>query len=249
MIQVTEKAINEIKRILSNDPTVQGAHLRVMVAGGGCSGMSYKLGFEKELPAPTDKVFEKDGIKILVDAKSFLYLSGNVFGIERKFKIDFNYVESKYYELCKVLHPDRFIQSGEAALKVAHERMSFLNLAFQVLKDEDKRRNYLLKLHGICPDLNQKDSLQEVPLELTEAWFELQDLLSENPTQVHEKTIAFLKSLKQTQDETQIKITECEENYDQSLDRALLEEIAKLLKKQNYLNSLEKDFYKKIKAS
>ncbi|MBI4925000.1 MAG: iron-sulfur cluster insertion protein ErpA [Bdellovibrio sp.] len=76
MIQVTEKAINEIKRILSNDPTTNGSHLRVMVTGGGCSGMSYKLGFEKELPAQTDKVFEKEGIKILVDAKSFLYLSG-----------------------------------------------------------------------------------------------------------------------------------------------------------------------------
>ncbi|MBI4925001.1 MAG: DnaJ domain-containing protein, partial [Bdellovibrio sp.] len=106
----------------------------------------------------------------------------NIFGLEKKFKIDFNHVESKYYELCKVLHPDRFVQSGEEVLKIAHERMSFLNLAFQVLKDKDKRRNYLLKLHGIYPDLNQKDSLHEVPLELTEAWFELQDLLLENPT-------------------------------------------------------------------
>jgi iron-sulfur cluster assembly protein len=76
MIQVTEKALREIKRIQANDPTATGASLRVMVVGGGCSGMSYKLGFDSKPPAANDKMFEMEGIKILVDAKSFLYLSG-----------------------------------------------------------------------------------------------------------------------------------------------------------------------------
>lgn len=76
MIAVSEKAINEIKRIQLSDPTANGAMLRVMVVGGGCSGMSYKLGFENQAPAANDKVFEKDGVKIVCDAKSFLYLTG-----------------------------------------------------------------------------------------------------------------------------------------------------------------------------
>jgi iron-sulfur cluster assembly protein len=76
MIQVSEKAVKEIKRILANDPAAVGSHLRVMVVGGGCSGLSYKLGFDKEPVTPQDKVFEKDGVKIICDAKSFLYLSG-----------------------------------------------------------------------------------------------------------------------------------------------------------------------------
>lgn len=76
MIQVTEKAVSEIKRIQQTDDTATGAMLRVMVVGGGCSGMSYKLGFDKQPPATTDKVFEKDGVKIVTDPKSFLYISG-----------------------------------------------------------------------------------------------------------------------------------------------------------------------------
>jgi iron-sulfur cluster assembly protein len=49
--------------------------LRVAVVGGGCSGLSYKLDFQKE-PQPQDKVFEQDGVKIFIDPKSFLYLKG-----------------------------------------------------------------------------------------------------------------------------------------------------------------------------
>lgn len=76
MIAVTEKAIGEIKRIQTSDASARDAHLRVQVAGGGCSGMSYKLGFESQPPAPSDKIFEKDGVKVIIDAKSYLYLSG-----------------------------------------------------------------------------------------------------------------------------------------------------------------------------
>ncbi len=76
MIQITDKAVSEIRRIQTNDSTATESMLRVMVVGGGCSGMSYKLGFDNQPPAANDKVFEKDGIKVVCDAKSFLYLSG-----------------------------------------------------------------------------------------------------------------------------------------------------------------------------
>lgn len=76
VIQITEKAVTEIKRIQLKDALAATAMLRVMVVGGGCSGMSYKLGFEDQDPAVTDKVFEKEGVKIVIDPKSFLYLAG-----------------------------------------------------------------------------------------------------------------------------------------------------------------------------
>ncbi len=78
MISVSEKAVREIKRIQANDPSAQNGMLRVMVVGGGCSGMSYKLGFEGQAAAPNDKIFEQDGVKLVVDTKSFLYLTGTV---------------------------------------------------------------------------------------------------------------------------------------------------------------------------
>jgi iron-sulfur cluster assembly protein len=77
MIQITEKAVSEIRRIQQTDTTASGAKLRVMVVGGGCSGMSYKLGFDKE-EKPNDKVFEKDGVELVCDSKSYLYLAGTI---------------------------------------------------------------------------------------------------------------------------------------------------------------------------
>ena len=76
MITMTDQAVQEIKRIKTSDPSHRNAHLRVQVIGGGCSGMSYKLDFESSTPVETDKTFEKDGVLLVVDKKSFLYLTG-----------------------------------------------------------------------------------------------------------------------------------------------------------------------------
>lgn len=51
------------------------AFIRVGVKGGGCSGLSYELSFDTELKED-DKEFEDNGMKIVVDKKSFLYLIG-----------------------------------------------------------------------------------------------------------------------------------------------------------------------------
>lgn len=65
---VTDKAAKEIKRLNPDSP------LRVQVVGGGCSGMSYKLDFDNA--QPNDKKFEINGVTLLIDPKSYLYLEG-----------------------------------------------------------------------------------------------------------------------------------------------------------------------------
>ncbi len=57
-------------QVLADDPSY---FLRVGVVGGGCSGLSYKLDFDNE-SKPMDQVFEDNGIKVVTDLKSFLYL-------------------------------------------------------------------------------------------------------------------------------------------------------------------------------
>jgi len=74
MLTVTSKALIEIKRLTQNEKDPSHAALRVMVVGGGCSGLSYKLGFDNQPATDKDKVLEMDGVKILVDAKSYLFL-------------------------------------------------------------------------------------------------------------------------------------------------------------------------------
>jgi iron-sulfur cluster assembly protein len=80
MIVLTEKASKEIRRLISEDPAAQGpkAALRVSVVGGGCSGMSYKLSFDADGAKEGDHAQENDGLRIVVDSKSFLFLKGMV---------------------------------------------------------------------------------------------------------------------------------------------------------------------------
>jgi iron-sulfur cluster assembly protein len=79
MITLTEKAISEIRRLQgteSSTPRMEPSFLRIQVVGGGCSGMSYKLGFETAAPSEKDQIIEKEGIKVIVDAKSGIFLTG-----------------------------------------------------------------------------------------------------------------------------------------------------------------------------
>jgi iron-sulfur cluster assembly protein len=72
-ILVTPKAITKIRQAFAKQG-VEGV-LRLGVLGGGCSGLSYQFKFDTK-QRPTDKVFEFDGVKIVVDPKSLLYLHG-----------------------------------------------------------------------------------------------------------------------------------------------------------------------------
>ena len=74
MIQVTEKAAEQIKKIMDKEG-LRDHGLRVAVIGGGCSGMSYKLQFDKE-STQDDKVYEQGGVRIIVDKKSSIFLNG-----------------------------------------------------------------------------------------------------------------------------------------------------------------------------
>jgi len=75
-LTVTPKAILEIKRLLRAEPANLQSLLRVMVVGGGCSGMSYKLEFESKPPAEKDLLIEQDGVKVVVDPKALLFIVG-----------------------------------------------------------------------------------------------------------------------------------------------------------------------------
>jgi iron-sulfur cluster assembly protein len=74
-IAVTPKALKEVKNIMSSNNIPENYALRIGVKGGGCSGLSYTLGFDNE-KKDGDKVFDFDNINIYVDYKSILYLSG-----------------------------------------------------------------------------------------------------------------------------------------------------------------------------
>lgn len=73
MIHISEKAKEKVARLKKEASLTDDYFLRVSVVGGGCSGLSYKLDFDNE-PQPNDQVFEAEGVKLVTDLKSFLYL-------------------------------------------------------------------------------------------------------------------------------------------------------------------------------
>jgi len=74
-ITLTEKAIAEIGKIKEQNSIPESYGLRVGVKGGGCSGLSYTLGFDAE-QRPEDKVIESNGVRLFIDPKSLFYLMG-----------------------------------------------------------------------------------------------------------------------------------------------------------------------------
>ncbi|SFN56994.1 iron-sulfur cluster assembly protein [Algoriella xinjiangensis] len=76
MIKISETAKIKINSLMQEDgSSIEESFVRVGVTSGGCSGLNYNLEFDKE-HKPEDKVFEDNGVKVIVDKKSFLYLVG-----------------------------------------------------------------------------------------------------------------------------------------------------------------------------
>jgi len=72
-ITVTESAAQHVKKFLANRG--KGAGLRLGVKTTGCSGMAYVLEFA-DVVEDTDQVFESNGVKVIIDPKSLVYLDG-----------------------------------------------------------------------------------------------------------------------------------------------------------------------------
>jgi iron-sulfur cluster assembly protein len=81
VITLTERAVKEIRRIITDQNLPEATALRVGVKGGGCSGFSYTLGFDDQV-GEVDQLTEIEGVRIVCDPKSFLYLSGTQIDFE-----------------------------------------------------------------------------------------------------------------------------------------------------------------------
>ncbi|MBS0264603.1 MAG: iron-sulfur cluster assembly accessory protein [Planctomycetes bacterium] len=87
-ITLTEKAANEIRRVMSEQKMPDSTYLRIGVVGGGCSGFQYSLGFDDKCDAVKDEECQQHGIRVAIDRKSDLFLDGTVLdfydGLEKR---------------------------------------------------------------------------------------------------------------------------------------------------------------------
>ena len=88
VVIITEKAVGEMNRVLTEKNLPESTVLRIGVAGGGCSGFSYSLGFDDKCDEMNDVVTNQHGLRVAVDRKSAMFLEGTVIdfydGIERR---------------------------------------------------------------------------------------------------------------------------------------------------------------------
>jgi len=75
-ITLTESAADEIKRVMEDQKVEEGTVLRMGVAGGGCSGLQYSLGFEQDFDAKADARYENHGVSVVASKKMALHLDG-----------------------------------------------------------------------------------------------------------------------------------------------------------------------------
>ncbi|HEY1030178.1 MAG TPA: iron-sulfur cluster assembly accessory protein [Flavipsychrobacter sp.] len=73
-VSLTQGAVNEVKRLMAEPGFESGQYLRVGVKGGGCSGLSYVLGFDRQ--EEDDDLFEIEGIPVVMKKAHGIYLMG-----------------------------------------------------------------------------------------------------------------------------------------------------------------------------
>jgi iron-sulfur cluster assembly accessory protein len=73
-VKLSESAVNEVRRLMAEPDFVQGQYLRVGVKGGGCSGMSYVLGFDQM--EGDDDLFNIEGVDVIMKKAHGIYLMG-----------------------------------------------------------------------------------------------------------------------------------------------------------------------------
>lgn len=100
-VQVTERALVRIRSAMEKEGiSAEQGGLRLGVQGGGCSGLSYNIRFDTQ-PRERDRVFSFSGVRIFVDPKSFIYLSGMILDYENTLiKQGFNFVNPNASRSC-----------------------------------------------------------------------------------------------------------------------------------------------------
>jgi molecular chaperone HscB len=165
-----------------------------------------------------------------------------LFGLPRRFAIDRAALDRRFYELSREAHPDRFATAGPEQLKSAVERMSLINEGYRTLKDPVELRQYFLSLQGFEIPAAKK---AQIPAELAESWFELQDILAEDPERAVAKVTDFERKLADSRTRGANELVEIEQLIDRIAGDRIpigeLERLSNAIRAQNYLASLERD--------
>lgn len=104
-----------------------------------------------------------------------------IFNLNKNYSIDKNKLDKQYKDIQKVIHPDKYSLLGDKEIKEAQDCSAYVSNAYNILKDDIKRANYLLKLKGA--DCIEETSSNVYETDLLEALMEYQERIEESESQ------------------------------------------------------------------
>ena len=153
----------------------------------------------------------------------------SVLGFSRQFGLSLSEVEKRFYKLLRMLHPDRYTTSSAAIQDLSLQRMSFVNQAYGVLKDRESLRGYLIELVGIESNTeNSKVKQKNIPLDLAEQWFEIQESLMEHSELAQEQLRKFENEVRSRLQQLDDTMATLEAEYDSQGAAPVLNKIEEL---------------------
>ncbi len=162
-----------------------------------------------------------------------------ILGVAENLHLDLEALREVFYSLSKLTHPDRYVTKDPSEAMLAARWSTAINRAYQTLRDPVARARAILARAGKTePQGNQ------VPLELAETYFELQDALGE--PNAGTRLAEFRQELEKRQKDLDQEWAELESAWSEGADNsALLERLAKHLTVQRFLGAMQNDLEKR----
>jgi len=161
-----------------------------------------------------------------------------ILGLVPSLALDPEILRERFYTLSRLTHPDRLASFPTAQGLVAARWSTAVNRAYQALRDPFARARYLLELHGLVAD-----SGAQVPFELAETYFDLQDRLSEPGD--HDALRDFAEGLRAQLSQLDSAWKLLENGWNPAEPKKSLEPVAKHLTLRRFLGSMLHDIEKR----
>jgi len=168
------------------------------------------------------------------------------FGLERRLSLDAAALQKRFYELSRLLHPDRYSRRSANEQRYSLEATAILNDAYRVLRDPVARAEYVLKEEGF--DIGEQRS-KNVPSDLLEEVFELNMALEElrdGDASVRPRLEAELGRFDSMREEIDQELAALFERYDRGCQRETLSQIRGLLNRRRYITNLSTEVQQEL---
>ena len=162
----------------------------------------------------------------------------------RRFEQDLSALQKRFYELSRLLHPDRYTQAQDARLRAySLQRMSEINQAYQTLRSREALLEHLLGSSEAPhdPDPHVPGAQVRIPMELAEEWFELQDEVLENPAGAVQRLQHLREVLNEKSQGFQREFEKFEKLYDSGERERALRELRRVRQESAYIASMRRD--------